>query len=441
MRSGRPWGALKGDDRARHDLARHLRGLVDHSELTLRAIGRHCGCSDTTVSKQLAGDQLPPWKFVEAVVEACTPDERHRPDRKRTTRELWQRAVHTRQADLPPAEPDLVDAHTRLVRAQAETIATQRRLIDVTDDLSTARRQLLESVQVEHRSSHAIAVLQVVLMRLSALISHLTAERDRHLAEVTGYRTEIEQVHRRLFNADRHRGQAKSQLGQAKQERERAAALTELLQDKIGRLESRIRQLGITTSDPEDDAAVVPQSTPLTADEILLDTALGLDRLQRLLDAQGAELSELESANTDPVDPAPETFDLASDARYRVLFTHSAIGIGIADVEGRILDVNLALQDMLGFSVEEMRQYNIRDLMHPEDGGSAWRLYDRLTAGEAGHNRVEQRFRRADGEQVWTHLTLSLMRDDHGDPQYQVAMIEDVTDRHLLQNRLRYQAL
>jgi diguanylate cyclase (GGDEF)-like protein/PAS domain S-box-containing protein len=103
--------------------------------------------------------------------------------------------------------------------------------------------------------------------------------------------------------------------------------------------------------------------------------------------------------------------------------------------------VNEALQDMLGFSVEEMRTRNFRDLMHPEDAGSVWRLYDELIAGKRDHYRTEKRFHRADGEQVWTHLTMSLVRDDHGRPQYQVAMIEDVTDRHLLQNRLRYQAL
>jgi diguanylate cyclase (GGDEF)-like protein len=79
--------------------------------------------------------------------------------------------------------------------------------------------------------------------------------------------------------------------------------------------------------------------------------------------------------------------------------------------------------------------------MHPEDAGSVWRLYDELIAGKRDHYRTEKRFHRADGEQVWTHLTMSLVRDDHGRPQYQVAMIEDVTDRHLLQNRLRYQAL
>jgi diguanylate cyclase (GGDEF)-like protein len=41
---------------------------------------------------------------------------------------------------------------------------------------------------------------------------------------------------------------------------------------------------------------------------------------------------------------------------------------------------------------------------------------------------------------LWTNLTVSLVRDDGGEPRFQVAMIEDVTERHLLQSRLRHQA-
>ncbi|MFE9744519.1 putative bifunctional diguanylate cyclase/phosphodiesterase [Saccharothrix saharensis] len=171
-----------------------------------------------------------------------------------------------------------------------------------------------------------------------------------------------------------------------------------------------------------------------------LQGALAAGYARALRERTLAEQEAIRAAVLDARDQA-EAALRASEARFRAMFTEAAIGIGIADIEGRILDVNQALQDMLGFSVEEMRQYNIRDLMHPEDGGNVWRLYDQLTAGECDHYRAEKRFRRADGEQVWTHLTLSLVRDDHGDPQYQVAMIEDVTDRHLLQNRLRYQAL
>ncbi|WP_177154560.1 MULTISPECIES: putative bifunctional diguanylate cyclase/phosphodiesterase [Actinosynnema] len=187
-------------------------------------------------------------------------------------------------------------------------------------------------------------------------------------------------------------------------------------------------ELGI----PADDAT----RTRLAA----LQGALAAGYARALRERTLAEQEAIRAAVLDARDQA-EAALRASEARFRAMFTEAAIGIGIADVEGRILDVNQALQDMLGFGVEEMRQHNIRDLMHPEDGPSVWRLYDQLTAGERDHYRAEKRFRRADGEQVWTHLTLSLVRDDHGDPQYQVAMIEDVTDRHLLQNRLRYQAL
>ena len=42
---------------------------------------------------------------------------------------------------------------------------------------------------------------------------------------------------------------------------------------------------------------------------------------------------------------------------------------------------------------------------------------------------------------VWTDLTVSLIRDDDGRPRFTVAMIEDITERYELQQRLRFQAL
>jgi diguanylate cyclase (GGDEF)-like protein/PAS domain S-box-containing protein len=131
----------------------------------------------------------------------------------------------------------------------------------------------------------------------------------------------------------------------------------------------------------------------------------------------------------------------ASEARFRAVFAEAAIGMGISDTDGNILEVNQSLQDMLGYPAAELRQRNLRSLMHPADAESVWGFYQQLLHGERDHFRVEKRFNRRDGEAVWTHLTISLVRDDHGRPAYQVAMVEDVTDRHLLQNRLRYQAL
>ena len=42
---------------------------------------------------------------------------------------------------------------------------------------------------------------------------------------------------------------------------------------------------------------------------------------------------------------------------------------------------------------------------------------------------------------VWTDLAVSLIRHDDGRPRFTVAMIEDITERYELQQRLRFQAL
>ncbi len=130
----------------------------------------------------------------------------------------------------------------------------------------------------------------------------------------------------------------------------------------------------------------------------------------------------------------------ASEARFRAVFAGAAIGIGIADPDGRILEVNQALASMLGYTVNEMRGLNINSLRHPDEPIEMQQIFQELAAGGRDHIFLEKRLMRTDGQAVWTHLTASLIRDEDGTPRYQVAMFEDVTERHQLQERLRHQA-
>ncbi|WP_406067210.1 putative bifunctional diguanylate cyclase/phosphodiesterase [Micromonospora sp. NBC_01638] len=129
-----------------------------------------------------------------------------------------------------------------------------------------------------------------------------------------------------------------------------------------------------------------------------------------------------------------------SEARFRAVFTGAAIGIGIAGVDGRIIDVNQAFADMLGYSIEELRDTNVAALFHADDAAGMWELYQELTDGKQDTARVEKRYHRKDGSVVWTDLAVSLIRQD-GRPRFTVAMIEDITQRYELQQRLRFQAL
>ncbi|MEU9478912.1 EAL domain-containing protein [Streptomyces sp. NPDC048191] len=130
----------------------------------------------------------------------------------------------------------------------------------------------------------------------------------------------------------------------------------------------------------------------------------------------------------------------ASEARFRALFEGAAIGIGIADLDGNVLQVNGALLRMFGLSEHTLRGRRVQDWVHPEDAPQTWKLYDELVRGEREHYHLEKAFNRPDGTVLWTNLTVSLLRDADGAPQYQLALMEDTTERRLLNLRLRYEA-
>ncbi|HSK60064.1 MAG TPA: diguanylate cyclase, partial [Actinomycetospora sp.] len=130
----------------------------------------------------------------------------------------------------------------------------------------------------------------------------------------------------------------------------------------------------------------------------------------------------------------------ASEARFRAMFHEAAIGIGLGDMQGHIIEVNPALCTMFGYTAEEFTRRSVVQQMHPDDAPSVWERYELLVRGELDNFRVEKRFYRADGTEIVVHLTLSLVRDERGEPAYQMAMLEDVSERHRLQEHLEYQA-
>ncbi|WP_346268262.1 EAL domain-containing protein [Streptomyces sp. SCUT-3] len=129
-----------------------------------------------------------------------------------------------------------------------------------------------------------------------------------------------------------------------------------------------------------------------------------------------------------------------SEAKFRALFEGLAVGIGVGDLQGRIVDVNDALVSMFDSTPEDMRKMRVDDLVHPDDLPGVWDLYQQLIRGERDRFVMEKPYFRSDGSVLWTDLRVSLIRDEEGRPQYQVAMLEDVTERKQINDRLRHQA-
>ncbi|MEU6344622.1 EAL domain-containing protein [Streptomyces sp. NPDC046977] len=129
-----------------------------------------------------------------------------------------------------------------------------------------------------------------------------------------------------------------------------------------------------------------------------------------------------------------------SEVRFRAIFQGASIGIGIADMEGRILDVNDALTAMFGGLERRILSRNVYDWVHAEDAPEVWEMQRQLNRGERDRYSVEKAYYRPDGTALWTNLTVSLLRDPAGVPQYMLALMEDITEERLLSERLRYEA-
>jgi len=130
-----------------------------------------------------------------------------------------------------------------------------------------------------------------------------------------------------------------------------------------------------------------------------------------------------------------------SEARFRLALENAPIGIALVGAEGSWLHVNPALTRMFGYSEDELRSLTWQDITHPADVEVDQALVDQTLSGEIDHYSMEKRYFRSDGRVIWGLLTVGLVRDPAGAPRYFISQIEDVTERHAADARLRALAL
>jgi len=129
----------------------------------------------------------------------------------------------------------------------------------------------------------------------------------------------------------------------------------------------------------------------------------------------------------------------ASESRFRAAFADAGIGMALIDADDLIIEANPAFAEMLGREVAELVRMHIHEIIDPED--TPRRLYLELVRGDRDRLRVEKRLKHRAGREVWSRVTISLIRDGAGAPLYTLAMVEDVTEQRRLGDRLAYQAM
>src|SRR5262249_43284862 len=126
-----------------------------------------------------------------------------------------------------------------------------------------------------------------------------------------------------------------------------------------------------------------------------------------------------------------------SEAEFRSIFNHSAIGMVLVSVDGRVLKFNSAFSRFVGYSAPEIEGSSFRDYTDPLDVHQEVELYQALVSGERESHQNERRFVRKDGGIVWGWETISLIRGLDKSVMYALAMIEDITETRRLLETIR----
>src|SRR5215472_13058868 len=92
-----------------------------------------------------------------------------------------------------------------------------------------------------------------------------------------------------------------------------------------------------------------------------------------------------------------------SEERWRAVFENSAIGVALADLNGRLLAVNRAYEEMLGYTEEELLKVSFLALTHEDHREANWALVRELRDGDGKrqHFQIEKQYRRKDGSLIW----------------------------------------
>ena len=95
------------------------------------------------------------------------------------------------------------------------------------------------------------------------------------------------------------------------------------------------------------------------------------------------------------------------------------------------------MQRILGYSIDEINSKTMEKITHPDDLITDAALFQELLAGKRTQYQIEKRYFHKDGFIVRALAGVSLIRDEKGNPQYAIGMIEDITERKLAEEQLR----
>ncbi|MDY6989431.1 MAG: PAS domain S-box protein [Thermodesulfobacteriota bacterium] len=125
-----------------------------------------------------------------------------------------------------------------------------------------------------------------------------------------------------------------------------------------------------------------------------------------------------------------------SEEKYRTLIETTSEGFWLVDGDGKTLEVNQSLCDMLGYRRQEIIGRSPLDLVDDENGKIFKTHMDKIQ--ETPHRTYEITLKPKTGEAVYTHFSATTIFDESGAARGAFALITDIRERKLAAQRIEH---
>ncbi|HEY9703679.1 MAG TPA: PAS domain S-box protein, partial [Allocoleopsis sp.] len=125
-----------------------------------------------------------------------------------------------------------------------------------------------------------------------------------------------------------------------------------------------------------------------------------------------------------------------SEEKFRSAFDYAAIGMALVGLDGKWLQVNRSLCEILGYSEEELLQKNIQSITHPDDIEIDLISMQQLLQGEINSYQIEKRYLHKKNRIVWILLNSSLVADEPAKNIYFIMQIQDISERKIAEESM-----
>ena len=127
-----------------------------------------------------------------------------------------------------------------------------------------------------------------------------------------------------------------------------------------------------------------------------------------------------------------------SERRFRTMFEEAPLGIALTDSQTRnIVEVNPRFAEIVGRSRSDLKSIDWKDITESEDARKDMDNMARLNAGDIAGFRMNKRFLRPDGAEVWVSMTVAPLQAGSEESPKHLCMVEDITDREALEREIR----